>query len=60
VRWVDVDLEVKTLSIVNYRVQAGNRAVENDHAQRPNAHASPLTDSARLLNMALCCLALAG
>jgi len=29
-RWADVDLEAKALSIVNNRVVAGNRSVEND------------------------------
>jgi integrase len=43
-RWADVDLDGKTLSIVNNRVQAGNRTVENDPKSAASRRTLPLPD----------------
>ena len=34
-RWSDIDLDAKTLSVANNRVDAGGRAVENDRSRPP-------------------------
>jgi integrase len=43
-RWGDVDLESKTLSIVNNRVMAGGRSVENDPKSMASRRTLPLPD----------------
>jgi len=43
-RWADVDLENKTLSIMNNRVAAGNRSVENDPKSAASRRTLPLPD----------------
>jgi integrase len=43
-RWADVDLEGKTLSIVNNRVMAGSRSVENDPKSAASRRILPLPD----------------
>jgi integrase len=43
-RWVDVDFEAKTLSILNNRVMAGNRSVENDPKSAASRRTLPLPD----------------
>jgi len=43
-RWADVDFEAKTLSIVNNRVMAGNRSVENDPKSAASRRTLPLPD----------------
>jgi integrase len=43
-RWFDVDLGAKTLSIVNNRVSAGGRSVENDPKSASSRRTLPLPD----------------
>lgn len=43
-RWADVDLGGKTLSIVNNRVLAGNKTVENDPKSATSRRTLPLPD----------------
>lgn len=43
-RWPDVDLECKTLSIANNRVDAGGKAVENDPRSAMSRRTLPLPD----------------
>jgi integrase len=43
-RWADVDFDAKTLSIVNNRVMAGSRAVENDPKSAASRRTLPLPD----------------
>jgi integrase len=43
-RWVDVDLAGKTLTIVNNRVSAGGRTVENDPKSATSRRTLPLPD----------------
>lgn len=43
-RWSDVDLEAKTLSVVNNRVQAGNVTVENDPKSARSRRTLPLPE----------------
>ena len=43
-RWADVDLEAKTLSIVNNRVSAGGKTVENDPKSATSRRTLPLPD----------------
>jgi integrase len=43
-RWADIDLANKTLSIVNNRVSAGGRAVENDPKSSSSRRMLPLPD----------------
>ena len=43
-RWSDVDLDAKTLSIVNNRVDAGGTAVENDPKRSSSRRTLPLPD----------------
>ena len=43
-RWSDVDLEARTLTIVNNRVDAGGEAVENDPKSKASRRELPLTD----------------
>lgn len=43
-RWADVDLEGKSLSIVNNRVDAGGRPVENDPKSAMSRRTLPLPD----------------
>jgi integrase len=43
-RWVDVDLDGKTMAIVNNRVSAGGRAVENDPKSATSRRTLPLPD----------------
>jgi integrase len=43
-RWSDVDLEAKTLSVVNNRVQAGNVTVENDPKPARSRRTLPLPE----------------
>ena len=43
-RWADVDLQEKTVSIVNNRVEAGGQAVENDPKSATSRRTLPLPD----------------
>lgn len=43
-RWVDVDLDGKTMAIVNNRVSAGGHAVENDPKSAKSRRTLPLPD----------------
>lgn len=43
-RWADVDLDAKTLSVVNNRVDAGGKAVENDPKSVISRRKIPLPD----------------
>lgn len=43
-KWVDVDLEGKTLAVVNNRVDAAGRAVENDPKSATSRRVLPLPD----------------
>ena len=43
-RWVDVDLDGKTLSVMNNRVDAGGEAVENDPKSAMSRRTLPLPD----------------
>jgi integrase len=43
-RWTDIDLENKTLTIANNRVSAGGRAVENDPKSIASRRTLPLPD----------------
>lgn len=43
-RWADVDLDGETLSIVNNRVSAGGRSVENDPKSATSRRTLPLPD----------------
>lgn len=43
-RWVDVDIDAKTLSIANNRVDAGGKAVENDPKSAMSRRTLPLPD----------------
>jgi integrase len=43
-RWADVDLQEKTMSIVNNRVEAGGQAVENDPKSATSRRTLPLPD----------------
>lgn len=43
-RWADVDLKVKTLSIANNRVMAGGHAAENDPKSAASRRTLPLPD----------------
>ncbi|BBY95188.1 integrase [Mycobacterium gallinarum] len=43
-RWSDVDLEAKTLSVANNRVDAGGKAVENDPKSAMSRRTLPLPD----------------
>jgi integrase len=43
-RWVDIDLDGRTLSITNNRVSAGGRAVENDPKSATSRRTLPLPD----------------
>lgn len=43
-RWIDIDFEAKTLSIVNNRVMAGGAAVENDPKSVASRRILPLPD----------------
>lgn len=43
-RWSDIDLDAKTLSVVNNRVDAGGRAVENDPKSASSRRTLPLPD----------------
>jgi integrase len=43
-RWSDVDLDAKTLSILNNRVSAGGRSVENDPKSAASRRTLPLPD----------------
>src|ERR1700677_1910696 len=43
-RWVDMDLKAKTLSITNNRVMAGNRPAENDPKSAASRRTLPLPD----------------
>jgi integrase len=43
-RWADVDLDAKTLTIVNNRVSAGGRTVENDPKSVTSRRELPLPD----------------
>jgi integrase len=43
-RWADVDLDAKTLTIVNNRVSAGGRTVENDPKSATSRRTLPLPD----------------
>ena len=43
-RWTEVDLKAKTLSIVNNRVMAGSRAAENDPKSAASRRMLPLPD----------------
>jgi integrase len=43
-RWVDVDLDGKTMAIVNKRVSAGGRSVENDPKSATSRRTLPLPD----------------
>jgi integrase len=43
-RWADVDLDGRTLSIVNNRVSAGGRSVENDPKSATSRRTLPLPD----------------
>jgi integrase len=43
-RWCDVDLDAKTLSVVNNRVDAGGTAVENDPKSLSSRRTLPLPD----------------
>jgi integrase len=48
-RWADVDLDARTLSITNNRVDAGGKAVENDPKSPMSRRTLPLPD--RLLSV---------
>ncbi len=48
-RWVDVDLESRSLSVVNNRVDAGGKVVENDPKSVMSRRTLPLPD--RLVNV---------
>lgn len=48
-RWRDIDLNAKTLSVTNNRVDAGGRAVENDPKSTMSRRTLPLPD--RLLSV---------
>ena len=43
-RWCDIDLDAKTLSVVNNRVDAGGTAVENDPKSESSRRRLPLPD----------------
>jgi integrase len=43
-RWSDIDLDAKTLSVVNNRVDAGGTAVENDPKSQSSRRTLPLPD----------------
>jgi integrase len=43
-RWADVDLEAKTLTVANNRVNAGGRTVENDPKSATSRRTLPLPD----------------
>jgi integrase len=43
-RWADVDLDAKTLTIRNNRVDAGGSAVENDPKSAMSRRTPPLPD----------------
>jgi integrase len=43
-RWSDIDLDAKTLSIVNNRVDAGGTAVENDPKSQSSGRTLPLPE----------------
>jgi integrase len=43
-RWCDIDLDAKTLSVVNNRVDAGGAAVENDPKSAMSRRTLPLPD----------------
>jgi integrase len=43
-RWTDVDLEAKTLSVVNNRVSAGGKTIENDPKSATSRRTLPLPD----------------
>nr|WP_255397668.1 tyrosine-type recombinase/integrase [Mycobacterium sp. 852002-51163_SCH5372311] len=43
-RWSDVDFDTRTLSIVNNRVSAGGRSVENDPKSTTSRRTLPLPD----------------
>ena len=43
-RWVDVDLDAKTLTVVNNRVSAGGKTVENDPKSATSRRTLPLPD----------------
>lgn len=43
-RWADVDLDGKTVAIVNNRVSAGGRSVENDPKSKTSRRTLPLPD----------------
>jgi integrase len=43
-RWSDIDLEAKTLSVANNRVGAGGKAVENDPKSVSSRRTLPLPD----------------
>ena len=43
-RWSDVDLKAKTLSIVNNRVSAGGRTTENEPKSKTSRRELPLAD----------------
>jgi integrase len=43
-RWTDIDLENKTLTIANNRVAAGGRSVENDPKSAASRRTLPLPD----------------
>lgn len=43
-RWADVDLDAKTLSVVNKRVSAGGRTVEGDPKSATSRRTLPLPD----------------
>jgi integrase len=43
-RWSDIDLDTKTLSVANNRVDAGGRAVENDPKSASSRRTLPLPD----------------
>jgi integrase len=43
-RWSDIDLEAKTLSVANNRVDAGGKAVENDPKSASSRRTLPLPD----------------
>ena len=43
-RWSDIDLDAKTLTISNNRVDAGGRAVENDPKSASSRRTLPLPD----------------
>ena len=43
-RWADVDLQAKTLTVANNRVSAGGRVVENDPTTAASRRVLPLPD----------------